>query len=101
MRISDWISDVCSSDLDIEEILSRHGYETQDVKLLEGEKVRYIKAKSEGGHIVFIDLDRAGKVSVHPTDFSMKETPEILVSNSISRGTIGSESCRVSVCKYF
>lgn len=74
---------------DIEEILSRHGYETQDVKLLEGEKVRYIKAKSEGGHIVFIDLDRAGKVSVHPTDFSMKETPEILVSNSISRGSLG------------
>src|SRR3546814_13622397 len=98
MRISDWSSDVCSSDLYARSVLEDAVEDTA----IEGDHfVRLDAANAELGKLLF---DLAAQVAVHGgARFDSEEGPEITHRNAVERATpvqIGRASCRGRVCQY-
>src|SRR3546814_11252259 len=114
MRISDWSSDVCSSDLEVIPGLD----ETFDMVFIDADKKGYadyfdlvIGKVRSGGIIIADNVLREGKVVTAETDketrnmqdFNEKIMTDKRVENlwlPLSDGfTMGRESCRDIVCK--
>src|SRR3546814_20594340 len=106
MRISDWSSDVCSSDLPIleihmgetaENVAERYGISRadQDALAVEGHR-RAAQAIAEGRfkkQIVPIESNVRGATVTFDTDEHVRE-------NASLEDKIGRASCRDRVCKY-
>src|SRR3546814_9548280 len=93
MRISDWSSDVCSSDLDMDALVSTDWLERElgasDLRVVDATKFlgadRDARAEYEAGHIpgaVFMDL------------------AELTDASNAVENKIGRASCRERVCQY-
>src|SRR3546814_9406429 len=108
MRISDWSSDVCSSDLDQSEDSLAIALEfsqplvgTQDFDELVGFTEAMAKPSSWS-------LDDSGKILRYPhvspnQDFTVKVSGELLAADGTRLGRaveIGRASCRERVCQY-
>src|SRR3546814_12556795 len=96
MRISDWSSDVCSSDLIEQPQVSRSHIGTQRCE--RGEPARTIVPVIVRLYLVTINIDErviAGGPDLDPVDFT-KKTTNIRTAHE----EIGRESCRERVCQY-
>src|SRR3546814_12989508 len=95
MRISDWSSDVCSSDLfDLAGVEARHRLVADDVDFVRAEAVEL------GAHRAAIgaqhpDLDEIARLDVGGKEEGARHMVEIVAGREIGR-----ESCRERVCKY-
>src|SRR3546814_6074296 len=78
MRISDWSSDVCSSDLQLGQSFRKMAWHTQ-----------------------FVDADDAGNVAAAINDNTRAEFIESLANpGGVVQDKIGRASCRERVCQY-
>src|SRR3546814_11482366 len=100
MRISDWSSDVCSSDLAQETNMALHFELVTPAKLVRSEDVHMVVVPgSEGdfgvqeGHAPFMSTIRDGAIQVFASATGQPETIMI-------EGEIGRASCRERVCTY-
>src|SRR3546814_17343757 len=97
MRISDWSSDVCSSDLELIEKTIRAEEDSfaitldKGMKLLE-EAIARLSDKTIPGDVVFKLYDTYG--------FPFDLTADIASERELTLDEIGRASCRERVCQY-
>src|SRR3546814_13932929 len=104
MRISDWSSDVCSSDLEAELARSRAAAargasgEANPQQVAEG-LVAVIERTEHGEAVIFtVDIDPALRLPIEDSDLA--EMLGALVENAARHAKIGRASCRGRVCQY-
>src|SRR3546814_11389099 len=97
MRISDWSSDVCSSDLIDAVVVGRDAQVDRRVRACEGVEAREQPARREGADDA--DLERLAEVAVRILVERRGDAVERLGDDGDER-TIGSESCRGRRCPY-
>src|SRR3546814_11229045 len=98
MRISDWSSDVCSSDLPVEMGLLDRIFERFALPLAQIGIESFVFAEVKIGHIAEQGRCRRLAVAVDEQD-ALAPDREILRQMN-RRGEIGRESCREGVCQY-
>src|SRR3546814_5020129 len=100
MRISDWSSDVCSSDLRLRQILLN--LLSNAIKFTPGGGTVLLRALTtpEGGCELQVEDNGIGMTEA---EISLALQPFTQIDTSLSRrfeGKIGSASCRERVCQY-
>src|SRR3546814_9461643 len=100
MRISDWSSDVCSSDLFMEEWLSLYSSKSGERGIFNreaaqkhvekfGRRTASLMNPSQPGSMIQFGTNPCGEIILRPKQFCNLSTMEI-----------GRASCRIRVCQY-
>src|SRR3546814_10432551 len=104
MRISDWSSDVCSSDLAFVAPLQLDIGEDESGRGLGGQRDRLVASRRHADHLVaeiLDDLDvvhRDDRVILYDQDLSGRLAPDMFPR--LVQQEIGRASCRERVCQY-
>src|SRR3546814_14871923 len=115
MRISDWSSDVCSSDLSCDSCQKIRANNQREAGLLQSIPVESVPFRSvsmdfitnlpktkTGNESIFVVVDRFSKMAefipMHG-DLNAKEVAKLFIDN-VFKHQIGRASCRERVCQY-